>query len=71
LQVGSSVFQARGVSVMKFLLGLSALIILFFMGLLYSRSCKKTADDFLQKYIEENNVMLRKDGRYGEDSVFS
>jgi hypothetical protein len=55
----------------KFLLGLSALIILFFMGLLYSRSCKKTADDFLQKYIEENNVMLRKDGRYGEDSVFS
>jgi hypothetical protein len=55
---------------MKFLLGLSALIILFFMGLLYSRSCKKSADDFLHKYIEENDAMVRKDGRYGENSVF-
>jgi len=55
---------------MKFLLGLSALIIIFFMGLLYSRSCTKTADDFLQKYIEENDVMGRKDGGHGENSVF-
>lgn len=55
---------------MRFLLGLSALIILFFMGLLYSRFCKKTAYDFLHKYIEENDEMLRKDGRHGENSVF-
>ena len=56
---------------MKFLLGLLALIILLFIGLLYSRSCKKTADDFLHKYIEENDLMRRKDGRHGENSVFS
>lgn len=55
---------------MKFLLGLLALIILLFIGLLYSRSCKKTADDFLHKYIEENDLMRRKDGRHGENSVF-
>jgi hypothetical protein len=38
---------------MKFLLGLSTLIILLFMGMFYYSSCKKTADDLVRKIIEE------------------
>ena len=32
---------------MKFLLGLSALIILLYMGVFYFRSCKKTGDEYI------------------------
>jgi hypothetical protein len=37
---------------MKFLLGLSILIILIFMGMFYYHFCKNTADEFVNKYIE-------------------
>ena len=37
---------------MKFLLGLSVLIILLFMGMFYYRSCKNLADELLHEYIE-------------------
>lgn len=40
---------------MKFLNGLSILIILIFMGRCYYRFCKKTADEFVHKYIEEKD----------------
>jgi hypothetical protein len=55
---------------MKFILGLSTLIILFYMGVFYFRSCKKTGDEYVNKYIKENDVMGRKDGGHGENSVF-
>lgn len=55
---------------MKFLLGLSTLIILLYMGVFYFRSCKKTGDEYVNKYIEENDEMQRKDGRHGENSAF-
>ena len=44
---------------MKFLLGLSIFIILLFMGIFYYHSCKKTADEFVHKYIEEKNEMKK------------
>ena len=46
---------------MKFLLGLSIFIILLFMGIFYYHSCKKTADEFVHKYIEEKNEMKKED----------
>ena len=55
---------------MKFLLGLSILIILIFMGIYYYRSCKKTGDECVNKYIEENDGMQKKDGKHGENSCF-
>jgi len=47
---------------MKFLLGLSILIILLFMGMFYYRFCKKTADEFVRKYIEEKGEMKKEEG---------
>ena len=38
---------------MKLLLGLSVLMILIFLGMFYSRFCKKTADEFVREIIEE------------------
>jgi len=55
---------------MKFLLGLSILIILIFMGIYYYRSCKKTGDEFVLKYIEEEDEINREDGKHGENSCF-
>lgn len=46
---------------MKFLNGLSILIILLFMGGYYYRSCKKTADEFVNEYIEEKDEMKKAD----------
>jgi len=52
--------MVRGVKIMEFLLGLSILIILIFMGIYYYRSCKKTGDECVNKYIEENDEMQKK-----------
>jgi len=46
---------------MKFLNGLSILIILLFMGMFYYRFCKKTADELVHKYIEEKDEMKKED----------
>jgi hypothetical protein len=55
---------------MKFLLGLSILIILIFMGKFYYSSCKNTADEFVHKYMEEKSEMHKEDGKHGENSDF-
>jgi len=47
---------------MKFLNGLSILIILLFMGMFYYRFCKKTADELVHKYIEEKDEMKKEEG---------
>jgi len=46
---------------MKFLLGLLILIILLFIGMFNYRSCKKTADELVHKYIEERDEMKKED----------
>lgn len=46
---------------MKFLLGLSILIILLFIGMSYYSFCKKTADEFVNKYIDEKDEMKKED----------
>ena len=55
---------------MEFLLGLSLLTILISMGIIYYRSCKKTGDECVNKYIEENDEMQKKDGKHGKNSDF-
>jgi len=46
---------------MKFVLGLSILIILFSMGICYYRSCKKTADELVNEDIGGKDEMKKKD----------
>ena len=46
---------------MKFLNGLSILIILLFMGICYYRSCKKTAEDLVHECIGGKDEMKKED----------
>ena len=55
---------------MKFLLGLATLIVLLYMGVFYFRFCKKTSDEYVNKYIEEKSEMHKEDGKHGENSYF-
>lgn len=56
---------------MKFLFGLSILIILLFIGIFYYRFCKNTAYEFIQKYIEEKGQIKKEDGNHGENSDYN
>ena len=40
------------------------------MGIFYYRSCKKTGDECVNKYIEKNDEMQKKDGKHGKNSDF-
>jgi hypothetical protein len=61
----------RGIKKMQLLLGLAILTILMFMGKFYYSSCKNTANEFVVKYLEENNEIHKEDGEYGENSAFN
>jgi hypothetical protein len=53
---------------MVIIYGLSALVILIFMGRFYYHFSKNTADEFIQEYIEEKQQIKKEGGRHGENS---